>query len=227
MKTIVIIGGNKGIGKAILEQQIENHLIVSISRNEPDFEHKNLTHYQLDVLKDELPDLEIVDQLVYCPGSINLKPFNRLKLEDFSSEFEINVLGAIKVIQKYLPQLKAGNNPSILLFSTVAAKLGMPFHASIAVAKSGVEGLVKSLGAEFASTIRINAIAPTLTNTDLSAHLLRNETAIENMVQRHPMKKILQPNEVADMADFLLSEKSKSISGQVFELDCGIVSFKI
>ena len=227
MKTIVIIGGNKGIGKAILEQQIENHLIVSISRNEPDFEYKNLTHYQLDVLKDELPDLELVDQLVYCPGSINLKPFNRLKLEDFSSEFEINVLGAIKVIQKYLPQLKAGNNPSILLFSTVAAKLGMPFHASIAVAKSGVEGLVKSLGAEFASTIRINAIAPTLTNTDLSAHLLRNETAIENMIQRHPMKKILQPNEAADMADFLLSEKSKSISGQVLELDCGIVSFKI
>jgi NAD(P)-dependent dehydrogenase (short-subunit alcohol dehydrogenase family) len=150
-----------------------------------------------------------------------------LKLEDFSSEFEINVLGAIKVIQKYLPQLKAGNNPSILLFSTVAAKLGMPFHASIAVAKSGVEGLVKSLGAEFASLIRINAIAPTLTNTDLAAHLLRNETAVDNMIQRHPLKKILQPNEVADMADFLLSEKSKSISGQLFELDCGIVSFKI
>jgi len=227
MKTIVIIGGNKGIGKAILEQQIENHLIVSISRSEPDFEHKNLMHYQLDVLKDELPDLELVDQLVYCPGSINLKPFNRLKLEDFSSEFEINVLGAVKVIQKYLPQLKVGINPSILLFSSVAAKLGMPFHASIAVAKSGVEGLVKSLGAEFASTIRINAIAPTLTNTDLAAHLLRNETAIENMIQRHPLKKILQPNEVADMADFLLSEKSKSISGQIFELDCGIVSFKI
>ena len=227
MKTIVIIGGNKGIGKAILEQQIENHLIVSISRGEPDFEHKNLTHYQLDVLKDELPDLELVDKLVYCPGSINLKPFNRLKLEDFFSEFEINVLGAVKVIQKYLPQLKVGINPSILLFSSVAAKLGMPFHASIAVAKSGVEGLVKSLGAEFASTIRINAIAPTLTNTDLAAHLLRNETAIENMIQRHPLKKILQPNEVADMADFLLSEKSKSISGQIFELDCGIVSFKI
>ena len=227
MKTIVIIGGNKGIGKAILDEQVENHLIVSISRNKPDFEHKNLVHYQLDVLKDELPDLELVDQLVYCPGSINLKPFNRLKLEDFSSEFDINVLGAIRVIQKYLPKLKVGNNPSIVLFSSVAAKLGMPFHASVAVAKSGVEGLVKSLGAEFASNIRINAIAPTITNTELAAHLLRNETAIENMIQRHPMKKILQPNEVADMADFLLSEKSKSISGHVFELDCGIVSFKI
>lgn len=227
MNTIVIIGGNKGIGKAILEQQIENHLIVSISRNKPDFDHKNLTHHELDVLKDELPDLEAVDRIVYCPGSINLKPFNRLKLEDFTSEFEINVLGAIRVIQKYLPQLKAGKNPSILLFSSVATKLGMPFHASISVAKSGIEGLVKSLGAEFAPTIRINAIAPTLTNTDLAAHLLKNETAIENMEQRHPLKKILQPTEVADLADFLLSEKSKSISGQIFELDCGIVSFKI
>jgi 3-oxoacyl-[acyl-carrier protein] reductase len=131
------------------------------------------------------------------------------------------------LIQHYLPKLKNGHNPSIVLFSSVAAKLGMPFHTSIAIAKAGVEGLVKSFGAEFATSIRINAIAPTLTNTDLAAHLLKNETAIENMIQRHPMKKILQPTEVADLADFLLSEKSKSITGQVFELDCGIVSFKI
>jgi len=227
MKTILIIGGSRGIGRAILEQQVAVNKIVVISRGEIDFSHTNLIHFQLDVLKDELPDLEIVDQLVYCPGSINLKPFHRLKLEDFTTEFEINVMGAVKVIQKYLPQLKVGNNASIILFSTVAAKLGMPFHSSIAVAKSGVEGLVKTLGAEFASIIRVNAIAPTLTNTDLAGHLLRNETAIENMIQRHPLKKILQPSEVADMADFLLSEKSKSISGQIFELDCGIVSFKL
>jgi len=227
MKTILIIGGSRGIGRAILEQQVAVNKIVVISRGEIDFSHTNLIHFQLDVLKDELPDLEIVDQLVYCPGSINLKPFHRLKLEDFTTEFEINVMGAVKVIQKYLPQLKVGNNASIILFSTVAAKLGMPFHSSIAVAKSGVEGLVKTLGAEFASIIRVNAIAPTLTNTDLAGHLLRNETAIENMIQRHPLKKILQPSEVADMTDFLLSEKSKSISGQIFELDCGIVSFKL
>lgn len=227
MKTILIIGGSRGIGRAILEQQVAVNKIVVISRGEIDFSHTNLIHFQLDVLKDELPDLEIVDQLVYCPGSINLKPFHRLKLEDFTTEFEINVMGAVKVIQKYLPQLKVGNNASIILFSTVAAKLGMPFHSSIAVAKSGVEGLVKTLGAEFASIIRVNAIAPTLTNTDLAGHLLKNETAIENMIQRHPLKKILQPSEVADMADFLLSEKSKSISGQIFELDCGIVSFKL
>ena len=123
--------------------------------------------------------------------------------------------------------LKKGNKPSIVLFSTVAAKLGMPFHASIAVAKSGVEGLVKSLGAELAPTLRINAIAPTVTDTDLASKLLRNEKMIENIIERHPLKKILSPEEVADMAEFLLSAKSSSISGQVFEMDCGIVSFKI
>jgi 3-oxoacyl-[acyl-carrier protein] reductase len=113
------------------------------------------------------------------------------------------------------------------LFSTVAAKLGMPFHASVAASKSAVEGLVKSLGAEMATTLRINAIAPTVTDTDLASKLLRNEKMIENITERHPLKKFLKPEEVADMAEFLLSEKAMSISGQVFELDCGIVTFKI
>ena len=137
------------------------------------------------------------------------------------------MIGAVKAIQKYLPALKKGNQPSILLFSTVAAKLGMPFHASIATAKAGVEGLVKSLGAELASSIRINAIAPTITDTTLASGILRNDRMKENMVERHPMKGYLQPQEVAEMSDFLISEKAKSISGQIFEMDYGIVSFKI
>jgi NAD(P)-dependent dehydrogenase (short-subunit alcohol dehydrogenase family) len=168
-----------------------------------------------------------VDQLVYCLGSINLKPFNRLKTSDFQIDFEINVLGAVKVIQHFLPQLKQGINPSILLFSSVAAKMGMPFHASISIAKAGVEGLVKSLGAEFAPTIRINAIAPTVTDTTLASQLLRNETAVENMIQRHPLKKFLNTKEVAEMAAVLLSDKAASISGQIIEMDCGLVTFKL
>jgi NAD(P)-dependent dehydrogenase (short-subunit alcohol dehydrogenase family) len=103
----------------------------------------------------------------------------------------------------------------------------MPFHASIATAKSGVEGLVKSLGAELASSVRVNAIAPTITETSLSAGILRNDRMKENMIERHPMKGYLKPEEVADMANFLISENAKSISGQVFEMDYGIVSFKI
>ena len=227
MKTVVLIGGSKGIGKAIVNSLLETHYIINISRSSPESKHQNLTHYSCDVLNDELPDVDTVDSFIYCPGSINLKPISRLSLDDFREDFEINVLGAVKAIQKYLPKLKAGQQPSILLFSTVAAKLGMPFHASIATAKSGVEGLVKSLAAELAPTIRINAIAPTVTDTELAAKLLRNEKMIENIKERHPLKKFLNPEEVADMASFLISDKASSLTGQIFEMDCGIVSVKL
>ena len=227
MKNIVIIGGSKGIGGAILQQQLEKNKVYNISRTAPEISHPNLIHFSLHILQDALPEIESIDTLIYCPGSINLKPIGSLSIDDFRNDFEINVIGAVKAIQKYLPALKKGTHPSIVLFSTVAAKLGMPFHASIATAKAGVEGLVKSLGAELASVVRINAIAPTITETSLSANILRNDRMKENMIERHPMKNYLKPEEVADMADFLISEKAKSISGQVFEMDYGIVTFKI
>ncbi|WP_299247478.1 SDR family NAD(P)-dependent oxidoreductase [uncultured Lacinutrix sp.] len=227
MKNIVIIGGSKGIGNAIVNSLIKSNKVYNISRTEPEIKHENLTHYSCNVLEDDLPQIENIDTLIYCPGSINLKPISRLSLNDFREDFEINVIGAVKSIQHYLPQLKKGNTPSILLFSTVASKLGMPFHASVAAAKSAVEGLTKSLGAELAPTIRVNAIAPTVTDTTLASKLLRNEKMIENIKERHPLKKFLNPEEVANMAAFLTSEKAASISGQIFEMDCGIVSFKI
>lgn len=227
MKTIIVVGGSKGIGKALIEKLLPYCKVVNISRSTPETSHENLTHHQCDVTQEALPKIEIADGLVYCPGSINLKPISRLSIDDFKNDFEINVLGAVRVIQEYLPILKSGVKPSVVLFSTVAAKLGMPYHASIAVAKSGVEGLVKSLGAELAPTLRINAIAPTVTNTDLASKLLRNDKMIDNITERHPLKKFLSPEEVADMAEFLLSENASSVSGQVFEMDCGIVSFKI
>lgn len=227
MKNIVIIGGSKGIGNAILLEQLEKNKVYNISRTVPDVTHPNLIHFPINVLQDTLPNIAEIDTLIYCPGSINLKPIGSLSLDDFRNDFEINVIGAVKAIQHYLPVLKKGTNPSILLFSTVAAKLGMPFHASIAAAKAGVEGLVKSLGAEMASVVRINAIAPTITETSLSAGILRNDRMKENMIEHHPMKGYLKPNEVANMSDFLISEKAKSISGQIFEMDYGIVTFKI
>lgn len=227
MKKIVIIGGSKGIGKSIIKSLIEKNEIVNISRTNTQQSHQNFTHFSCNILSDDLPHLEEIDTLIYCPGSINLKPIPRLKLDDFRNDFEINVVGAVKAIQHFLPSLKKGKNPSILLFSSVATKLGMPFHASIAAAKSAVDGLTKSLGAELAPSIRVNAIAPTITNTELASKLLRNERMIENIKERHPLKKYLQPEEVADMASFLISDKASSISGQIFELDCGIVNFKI
>lgn len=227
MKNIVIIGGSKGIGNSILLQQLEYNKVYNLSRTKPDFIHPNLTHFTTDILKDDLPEISEIDSLIYCPGTINLKPISSLILDDFKRDFEINVLGAVKVIQKYLPVLKKGIDPSILMFSSVAAKLGMPYHSSIATSKAAVEGLVKSLGAELASIVRINAIAPTITDTTLASGILRNDRMKENMVERHPMKSYLKPDEVAQMAHFLISDNAKSISGQIFEMDYGLVTFKI
>lgn len=227
MKTIIIVGGSKGIGKAIIEKLIPNYLIINLSRSKPHIEHQNLKHYNCDVLSDELPAIERADGLIYCPGSINLKPFKRLSLDDFRTDFEINVIGAVRSIQNYAPALVQSENGSIVLFSTVATAMGMPFHASVSTAKSAVEGLMKSVAADLAPKVRVNAIAPTITQTDLAAKLLRNERMIENTIQRHPLKKFLDPSEVAAMAEYLISNGSKSVSGQVFKLDCGIVSLKI
>ena len=227
MKKIIIIGGSRGIGKAIVHALSPSHQIINISRSVPEYSHANLSHQSCDVTTGDLPEIDEADGLIYCPGSINLKPFKRLSLEDFRTDFEINVMGAVKAIQTYTPALSKSDSGSIVLFSTVATALGMPFHASIATAKSAVEGLTKSLAADLAPKIRVNAIAPTITKTDLAAKLLRNERMVENTILRHPLKKFLAPSEVASMAAYLISDNSKSISGQVFKLDCGIVSLKI
>ena len=226
MKNIVIIGGTKGIGKAIVNEVVDNNNVVCLSRNQTDFSHDNYTFHNFDALVDDYPDFESVDCLIYCPGSINLKPISTLSLDDFRNDFELNVIGAVRAIKKYLNLLKKSESASILLFSTVATKLGMPYHASVSVAKSGIDGLVKTLGSELAPKVRINAIAPTITNTELASKILRNDKVIENMVERHPLKKILSSNEVAKMASFLISEDASSISGQIFNMDAGIVSFK-
>jgi NAD(P)-dependent dehydrogenase (short-subunit alcohol dehydrogenase family) len=227
MNKIIIVGGSRGIGKEIINELVDDNMIINLSRNKPELTHTNLTHHNIDILTGDLPELEDVSSLIYCPGSINLKPISRISLDEFREDFEINVIGAIKAIQKYLPCLKKSNDASILLFSTVATKLGMPYHSSVAASKSAIDGLVKTLGAELAPKIRVNAIAPTITKTDLASKLLRNEKVIENMIERHPLKKILLPEEVSKMAKFLVSKDSSSISGQIFNLDAGIVSFKL
>ena len=227
MNKIIIVGRSRGIGKEIINALVDDNIIINLSRNKPELTHTNLTHFNVDVLNSDLPDLEDVTSVIYCPGSINLKPISRISLDEFREDFEINVIGAVKVIQKYLPILKKSNNASILLFSTVATKLGMPYHSTVAASKSAIDGLVKTLGAELAPKIRVNAIAPTITKTDLASKFLRNEKVIENMIERHPLKKILMPEEVSKMAKFLISKDASSISGQIFNLDAGIVSFKL
>ena len=229
MKTVLIIGGSRGIGNAILESHlVSGNKVINMSRTPASQSHDNLIQYTTDVLLDEFPGIdEPIDHLFYCPGSINLKPINSLSVDDFRDDLEINLIGAIKVIKHYLKNLKAADNASVLLFSTVAAKLGMPYHASVAASKAAIEGLVKSLGAEWAPKMRINAIALSLTDTDLAARLLRNDKMKENMIERHPLQRILNPQEVASFANYLCSSQASAFSGQIFEMDNGIVSFKL
>jgi NAD(P)-dependent dehydrogenase (short-subunit alcohol dehydrogenase family) len=224
MKKYLIIGGSKGITKEVVKQlSAQGDFCYVISRTAPDFPF-NGTHFALNALTDDLPTLEPLDGIVYGIGTINLKPFNRLSIDDFAQDWQVNVLGAVKVVQHYLPQLKLANKASVVMFSSVAAQRGMPFHASIGAAKGAVEGLVKSLAAELAPKIRVNAIAPSIVDTPLAAGILRNDTIKENMVAKHPLKRILQPEDVAKTVVFLLNDSSNGITGQIFIQDNGLIS---
>ena len=164
----------------------------------------------------------VIDGLVYCPGSINLRPFKGLKIETFESDMQINFFNMVKVVQQLLPQLTASNQASIVLFSSVAASMGMPFHTSVAAAKGAIEGFAKALAAEYAPKIRVNVIAPSLTNTPLADKFLNNETKQEKSAERHPLKRFGQPEDLAQMANFLLSENASWISGQILHVDGGM-----
>ncbi|MCP4439514.1 MAG: SDR family oxidoreductase [Aureispira sp.] len=224
-KNALIVGGSKGIGAALVKKMINSSTydqIIILSRTKPDFEG-DYTYISTDVSEDNLPDLDLpIDALAYCPGSINLKPFKGLKHKDFSKDLEINLLSAIKVLQKYQSNLQQTEAASVVLFSTVAVQTGMPFHASIAAAKGAVEGLTRSLAAEWSPKIRVNAIAPSLTQTDLAARLLRNEKQLDAASQRHPLKRIGQAEDVANLAQFLLSDESSWITGLIHQIDGGM-----
>lgn len=223
MKNILVIGGSSGIGKSfILQNKFDR--IHSISRNPSKIERLNFVEYNLDLLKEPLPDLDILDEIVYCPGSINLKPFERLNPVDFQKDYDINVKGLIVVLQKYIELLKKSKSGSVVAFSTVASKTGMPFHSSVAAAKSALEGLMISLAAEYTPTIRFNTISLTLTDTPLAKGILRNEKMYDLMKQRHPLKQILNPDEVASFVHTILN--THSMTGQVLQMDCGITTIK-
>ena len=168
-----------------------------------------------------------LDGLVYCPGSINLKPFARIKPEEFTEDFNLQVGGAIRVVQAVLPRLKASEAASVVFFSTVAVQSGFNFHTQVSASKGALEGLTRALAAEMAPTIRFNCIAPSLTDTPLASKLLSNEEKKKANAARHPLKKIGNPADIAEMAAFLLSEKSGWITGQIFHVDGGISSLRI
>lgn len=230
MKNILLIGGSHGIGLEIARNLSENNTVIVASRTNENLQNLNVKHITFDATTDVL-DLEIlpetIDGFVYCPGSINLKPFKNLKIEQFQEDLEINYLNLVKVFQTVLPKLLKSSQSSVVLFSSVAATTGMPFHSSIAGAKAAVEGFAKAIAAEFAPKIRVNTIAPSITNTPLSEKFLNSDVKMERSAERHPLKKVGQPKDIAQMAQFLLSEDSSWITGQVFHVDGGMSTLNL
>ncbi len=233
-KNILIIGGTSGIGLEAAKQLIDKgaSVIVASRKNSEEAKALGLKHIAVDVLQfDGNITSQLTDDLhglVYCPGSIKLKPFERLKPEDFRNEFELNVMGAVQVLQAVMPVLKKSDNASVVLFSTVATHVGMPFHTSIATAKAAVQGLMVSLAAEYATSgIRFNAVAPSLTDTPLASSLLNTPEKTEAAGKRHPLGRIGQPKDIASAVSFLLSDESSWITGQVFHVDGGMSTIKL
>ena len=225
MKTYFIIGHRSGIGRALAELLLQRgDLVLGLSRQPADFSHANLREIQADILTWDGSGLpEELDGLVYAPGSINLKPFKGYKIEDFRNDFEINALSAALTLQKAEKALRAAQG-SALLFSTVAVSQGMSYHASIAMAKGAVEGLARSLAAEWAPAVRVNAIAPSITDTPLANKILGNEARAAAAAERHPLKRVGQ---VADLAQAgLLLLDNSWISGQVLGVDGGMSSLR-
>lgn len=229
MKNILLIGGSYGIGAEIASQlSAENNVIIA-SRSAENIP-SGAKHQPFDVTTDDINNLDLpdtIDGLVYCPGSINLKPFSMLKPEAFENDLQINFMSLVKVLKGLEPKLKASPTASIVVFSTVAVKVGMPFHTSVAAAKGALEGFSKSLAAEWAPKIRVNVIAPSLTDTPLAKRLLGNEAKKEKMDVRHPLKRVGETKDIANMASFLLSEKASWMTGQIIGVDGGMSTLNL
>ena len=223
-KTYIIAGASSGIGLELARILVNTNIVYGISRTPGELQHhENYRHLSYDFLTGEkLPDISAnADGLIYCPGSITLKPLERLSVTDIDNDFTINAKGAFTFIQKYKGNIKNSPNASILLFSSVAVQTGLPYHISIAMAKGAVEGLTRALAAELSPTVRVNAIAPSLTDTPLASVLLNSEAKIEANKQRHPLKNIGSPQEIALFAHHLLTQ-STWITGQIFGINGGM-----
>jgi NAD(P)-dependent dehydrogenase (short-subunit alcohol dehydrogenase family) len=228
MKHYVIVGASSGIGFELAKVLSVNNQITALSRQDGDLGTlPNTQFFTCDISEESpvFPNVNLpIDGLIYCPGTINLKPFRGLKNEDFLNDWNINFLGAVKTIRHYLPSLQQAEKPNIVLFSTVAVQNGMAFHASISAAKGAIEGLTKSLAAEFAPKIRVNAIAPSLTHTPLADKLINTESKLKSAEERHPLKVIGQKTDIAEAVAYLLN--APWVTGQILAVDGGMSSIR-
>jgi len=228
MKNILLIGGSHGIGLSIVKELQETNKIYVAPRKNESLNHENVTHIQFDAIEQEfdvssLP--EKLDGFVYCPGSINLKPFKMMKVETLKKDMEINFFSMVKVVKEIISRMDEGS--SMVFFSTVAVGMGMPFHTSVAAAKGAIEGFAKSMAAEYAPKIRVNVIAPSLVDTPLAGRLLNNDKKKEAMGERHPLKRVGDAEDISNIAVFLLSEKSSWMTGQIVGIDGGLSTLNI
>ena len=224
-KNILFIGGSTGIGLETVKLLHEKHNLFVACRSDENLSNLNVTYIRFDVLNDEL-DLEKIPEslhgFVYFPGSINLRPFRGLKISTFEEDLNINFISMVKTLQKVLNNLKKSENCSVVLYSTVAVKIGMPFHSSVSASKGAIEGFAKSLAAEFAPNIRVNVVAPSLTDTPLASRFLNNEVKKEKVGDRHPLKRYGDAIDIANSTAFLLSDESSWLTGQILGVDGGM-----
>ena len=213
MKKIILVGANSDIAKSLSEESQFEFIKLSSKNSE------------FNILKEEtFPVLDSIDGLVYFPGTINLKPFSSFKKEDFQKDYEVNVLGLINVLQFYKKSFNI--NSSIVTISSIAANFGMPYHSSISMCKSSVEALTKSLAAEWAPKIRLNCIAPSLISTKLTERLINSESKKETIEKKHPLQSIGETNDISNTISFLISNKSKWITGQIIRVDGGLSNIR-
>lgn len=229
-KNILLIGGSHGIGNALAQLIHSDHNIYIASRNKEGLANIEATYINYDVENGELDTEnlpEVLDGFVYCPGSINLKPFKMLSEETFEQDMQLNFFGLIKSLKVVTERLKRSKQASLVFFSTVAVKVGMPFHTSVSASKGAIEGFAKALAAEYAPKFRVNVIAPSLTDTPLAEKLLGNKKKREKMDERHPLKRVGTPDDIAKIASFLLSEDSSWMTGQILGVDGGMSTLNV
>ncbi len=228
----LILGATGSIGSSLAKKIVaEGGEVHLVGRDEENLKklasELNSTFTVCDVLEESFADKIFndlndtpINGLAYCVGSIDLKPIKVTKKSDYMQSFNLNLISATEIIRKASDNLKQ-NKGSIVLFSTVAVKKGFTNHSIVASAKGAVEGLTVSLAAEFAPNIRVNCIAPSLTKSKISNFLLKNEKMAESIAKMHPLKRLGEGSDSSSVANFLLSDNSSWITGQIFGVDGG------